>query len=69
MEAPRLRPDEPTPDETDIAVRRVQRDATSLARKLNAEVDIHQREARFVLEQAGKISRSMARGHRRRPRP
>jgi hypothetical protein len=60
-------PHPPTAIDPDAAVRRVQHDAASLARRLNAEVDIHQREARFVLERAGKLSRQMARGARRPP--
>jgi hypothetical protein len=72
MNDPLPTPDEPTALEADLAVRRAQRDAASLARALGDrlhEVDIHQREARFVLERAGKLSRRSARGDQRPPRP
>jgi hypothetical protein len=72
MNDPHPTPDEPTALEADLAVRRAQRDAASLARALGDrlhEVDIHQREARFVLERAGKLSRRSARADRRPPRP
>jgi hypothetical protein len=72
MNDPRPTSHEPTGLEADLAVWRAQRDASALARDLGArlhEVDIHQREARFVLERAGKLSRRSARGDRRPPQP
>jgi hypothetical protein len=72
MTDPRFTSDELTALDADLAVRRAHRDAASLARALGDrlhEVDIHQREARFVLERAGKLSRRSARGDRRPPRP
>jgi hypothetical protein len=67
----RPRPDQPTPDRTsamdaEFAVRRARRDAAGHARQLDdrlAEVDIHQREARFVLERAGMLARRRASGN------
>jgi hypothetical protein len=57
----------PDPDdalEAHIAVRKAGRDATEHAARLAdrlAEIDIHQREARYLLERAGMLTR--------RPRP
>ena len=57
----------PDPDnamEAKIAVRKAGRDATERTGRLAdrlAEIDIHQREARFLLERAGMLTR--------RPRP
>ena len=57
-------PDQPNAMDADFAVRRAQRDAASDARALDrrlAEVDIHQREARFMLERAGMLTRRQRR--------
>ena len=53
-------PDPPNPMEAELAVRKAGRQASSdadgLADRL-AEIDIHQREARYLLERAGMLER------------
>jgi hypothetical protein len=63
MTDPRL-PEDPTAMDAEFSVRRAQRDAATDAREMTDrlnEVDIHQREARFVLERAGMLLRRRAR--------
>jgi hypothetical protein len=50
--------------DAELAVRRAERDADARARTLAdrlADVDIHQREARYVLERAGMLTRRRSR--------
>jgi hypothetical protein len=56
-------PGDPSAMDAEFAVRRARRDAAAGARRLGdrlTEVDIHQREARFVLERAGMLARRRA---------
>lgn len=53
-------PDELSSLEADIATRKADREATAHERRLSdrlADVDIHQREARYLLERAGLLAR------------
>jgi len=53
-------PDHPNPMEAELAVRKAGREASTEADGLDdrlAEIDIHQREARYLLERAGMLER------------
>jgi hypothetical protein len=60
MNEPNPSPDRDTRVEARIAVRKAHREAATHANDLAerlAEVDIHQREARYLLERAGQLER------------
>jgi hypothetical protein len=68
MSDPTFLPDPDDAAEAKIAVRKAGRDAAERAGRLAdrlAEIDIHQREARYLLERAGMLTRSP----RTRPAP
>jgi hypothetical protein len=64
MTEPAFLPDPDNASEAKIAVRKAGRDATEHASRLAdrlAEVDLHQREARYLLERAGMLERRRGR--------